>query len=367
MIIACPECSNPFEIEAQRIAPLVQIACPHCQFMMILDFEAANNPALVEEGMQMASGWMSAADYHTATTAPARPTLTPVPEPEVEDEVEVEPEYEPEPEPEPTVEVEVEVEPEPEPEPEPQVAARVSPTTPAPHPVAAPPTPRMPAVAEDEPAAAPPAEPEPRVVETPPSPARASLQIQLDESMEEDEVVTTIRSDLAPPVSTPVPSRPAIEADEPPTTPVSVRRPAAQATPVVAPADFDDKPTSIATVDTRQPPHSPPPPDRGGTVVGPAPSRPAAEAPRPAPEPRVATAATAEPEAPTRADSPRPKPRFETFDEPVVDAPKSSAFATVMVALLLLLALGLVGASLALRGTPDPRPLLEDLYRQYLK
>ena len=40
---------------------------------------------------------------------------------------------------------------------------------------------------------------------------------------------------------------------------------------------------------------------------------------------------------------------------------------TVVVSLLLLAALGLVGASLALKNTADPRPLLEDLIRQTVK
>jgi hypothetical protein len=46
---------------------------------------------------------------------------------------------------------------------------------------------------------------------------------------------------------------------------------------------------------------------------------------------------------------------------------RSSPLGTAVVALLLVAALGLVGASVALKNTPDPRPLLEDLYRQYVK
>mgnify|MGYP000117596318 CR=1 FL=1 len=86
MIIACPECESPFELRDENIAALVQIECPHCKFRMILDFAAANDASLVEEGMRMASGFRSAADYHAATTAPAapapEPTIAPVPAPE---------------------------------------------------------------------------------------------------------------------------------------------------------------------------------------------------------------------------------------------------------------------------------------------
>ena len=66
MIIACPECSSPFEVQDQAIAPLVQVACPNCQFRMILDFEAANNPSLMDPGMGTANGFRSAADYLAA-------------------------------------------------------------------------------------------------------------------------------------------------------------------------------------------------------------------------------------------------------------------------------------------------------------
>jgi len=48
VIIACPECTKPFEVEDSEIAPLVQIECPHCVFRMILDFEAANDASLIE-------------------------------------------------------------------------------------------------------------------------------------------------------------------------------------------------------------------------------------------------------------------------------------------------------------------------------
>src|SRR5690606_3183682 len=83
VIIACPECTNPFEIADGHIAPLVQIECPTCNFRMILDFEAANDASLREEGMGMAQGFRDAASYRQAvgagqigyspSTSPAQP------------------------------------------------------------------------------------------------------------------------------------------------------------------------------------------------------------------------------------------------------------------------------------------------------
>jgi DNA-directed RNA polymerase subunit RPC12/RpoP len=81
MIIVCPACSDPYQIEDEKIAPLVQIACPHCQDRIILDFEAANDASLVEPGMQTAHGFRTEAEYRQAaggeTAAPAAPKPTP--------------------------------------------------------------------------------------------------------------------------------------------------------------------------------------------------------------------------------------------------------------------------------------------------
>ena len=54
MIIACPDCESPFELRDENIAALVQLECPSCSFRMILDFAAANDASLVEDGMKMA-------------------------------------------------------------------------------------------------------------------------------------------------------------------------------------------------------------------------------------------------------------------------------------------------------------------------
>jgi DNA-directed RNA polymerase subunit RPC12/RpoP len=80
MIIACPDCSGPYQLPDDDIAPLVQVACPHCTYRIILDFEAANDPRLVEPGMRVASGYDSEADYRRALAGPAAPAPeTPAP------------------------------------------------------------------------------------------------------------------------------------------------------------------------------------------------------------------------------------------------------------------------------------------------
>jgi DNA-directed RNA polymerase subunit RPC12/RpoP len=91
MIIACPTCARPFQVLDEQIAPLVQVACPHCSFRLILDFEAANEPSLIDPGTQMASGYRSEAHYRgqgaeaaevtTTPPAPESPTSSPVHEP----------------------------------------------------------------------------------------------------------------------------------------------------------------------------------------------------------------------------------------------------------------------------------------------
>jgi DNA-directed RNA polymerase subunit RPC12/RpoP len=63
MFIVCPSCSGPFRIHADQIAPLVQVACPHCEYRVILDFEAANEPSLREPGHQFAQGYETAQAY----------------------------------------------------------------------------------------------------------------------------------------------------------------------------------------------------------------------------------------------------------------------------------------------------------------
>lgn len=89
MIIACPECTSPFQVLDDQIAALLQVECPTCRFRMILDFEAANDASLQEAGMRMAQGFRDEAAYRQAVgdgsvsyeAAPARPRV-PTPEPE---------------------------------------------------------------------------------------------------------------------------------------------------------------------------------------------------------------------------------------------------------------------------------------------
>ncbi|MGB1700629.1 MAG: hypothetical protein ACPHRO_11785, partial [Nannocystaceae bacterium] len=77
MIIACPTCAGPFQVLDEQIAPLLQVACPHCSFRLILDFEAANDPSLIDPGTQMASGYRSEADYRSVAAGAGVPTAAP--------------------------------------------------------------------------------------------------------------------------------------------------------------------------------------------------------------------------------------------------------------------------------------------------
>jgi DNA-directed RNA polymerase subunit RPC12/RpoP len=82
MFIVCPSCSGPYSIPADQIAPLVQVACPHCEYRIILDFEAANDPSLREPGHQFAQGYESAEAYfsvysHVTKNPDAKPFVRP--------------------------------------------------------------------------------------------------------------------------------------------------------------------------------------------------------------------------------------------------------------------------------------------------
>ncbi len=80
MFIVCPSCSGPYRIPADQIAPLVQTACPHCEYRVILDFEAANDPSLRDAGQQFAQGFESVEAYasvydHVTSKPDAQPRL----------------------------------------------------------------------------------------------------------------------------------------------------------------------------------------------------------------------------------------------------------------------------------------------------
>ncbi|MBX7083872.1 MAG: hypothetical protein K1X88_31975, partial [Nannocystaceae bacterium] len=67
-----------------------------------------------------------------------------------------------------------------------------------------------------------------------------------------------------------------------------------------------------------------------------------------------------------RPPRPRPAPPPVVLDEPE-PAPRRSVVGTMLVLLLLVAAVGLTIASVLRKGTPDPRPLLEDLVRGWMK
>ena len=340
MIIACPECSGPFEIPDDQIAALVQIECPHCSFRMILDFAAANDPALVEEGMRMASGFRSAADYRAAASgAVGEPTVRPAPPTPLE-EITTRPET-PRAEAPPLRSV-----PQHEPEPPPRAEAQQfrppfenteaprSQTVVAerqpPHDVR--PQPRATVSPQPEP-------PPPRgetVVGPPPEPPPSYPDY-------DEDAPTRVHDFAVAPAEAaelPVPRR------EAPTSGTFRRPPAAQWTPPAAPTSQsyrDESPSEEA--ETRPEPELPPPPSRPAF-------RPAVEAP--APVPRAARVDTYADELDTSS---------ELDDYPVR---KGGVAGTVVVSILLVAALALLGASLALKNTADPRPLLEDLFRNGL-
>ena len=399
MIISCPECAGPFEVPDDRIAALVQVACPHCAFRMILDFAAANDPGLVEQGMRMASGFRSAADYHASVQVAAAPVETEAvaleattDEPAYEASTDEQAAVEPEPEP-------VRARPEPVAQAEPPARVRPEPVAPA----AAPPRSREPArhVSEEArtevhmlprgaekltPVDIPPVRHRP-----PPRPDEEDIAVNVPNPA--TEIVRTV---VGPPPTPPSPDEVAIDiddedeqetvSDQPP-----VRTPATPAERAAHPAFGDDEdedvPTMVVTSETRDAARremdaalaarrSRPEPEADKTPSG-------RERPRPPhTPPGRAKPRDGEPEAPppvTPADKgerPVRRPADETTLPPVEPLDdeegvpeRMSTFGVVMVVLLLLIAGGLLGASIALNEghSPDPRPLLEKLYRQYVK
>jgi hypothetical protein len=393
MIIACPECSGPFEIPDDRIAALVQIECPHCTFRMILDFAAANDPSLVEEGMQMASGFRSAADYRAAASgAVAEPALRPAPPPPLE---------------------EVTTRPEPGLSPRPAELRPVARETEATRP-----------------------EPARRVVDTPlreptrpePSPSAerfgpppSSIPTPIEQPAARRSGVTEIgHVSVSPPREPAMPLRGDTQVGPAPGPPIGYG------------PDYDeDVPTRVhdASVITPQGGSSITPqggssitpqggssitPQGGSSIAAqaaelPSPPRGASETAATRPyggtaERRTAAPQWSPPVAPTYDERQQEPPPEEVETRPEAELPishthrpaveiqqprvaaaesyddldagseyddleyrKGSVAGTVIVTILLLVSLGLLGASLALKNTADPRPLLEDLYRQYMK
>ncbi len=316
MIIACPQCSSPFELRDNEVAELVQLDCPHCRFRMILDFAAANDPRLVEAGMRMASGYRNAADYRRALTPAARPILVPVEEPEVRE-------------------------------------------------------PALPAAADT--GGPRPSEPAPREVARAEQPAAEARPAE-----------TKV-------VETPRPAEPRRVADVPrPAAPRPVAAEAGDAPGRRQDVDFDgDLPTRVAQRQSTQigmvPPGIPMPvADAGSRGSG----ERRAESPGAPMKPGVAPAAEATAaERRSAAATTRPLPEPETqapprpvrrVSEPIAAAPtaiddgleptprRGGAVGAFFLVMLLVLVAGLTVASLLRKNTVDPRPLLEDLYRQYI-
>ena len=79
MIIACPSCSSPYQLRDKDVASLVQVECPSCDSRVILDFEAANDPSLVEAGTQTTNSYADEAAYfsHSGALAAAAPAPKP--------------------------------------------------------------------------------------------------------------------------------------------------------------------------------------------------------------------------------------------------------------------------------------------------
>lgn len=99
MIILCPDCSKPYELPDSQVSALVRVACPHCSHAVILDFEAANDPSLREEGHSLTHGFRSREQYlqslggeHAQTAAnhapppPQESPAPPMPSPRIQEE-----------------------------------------------------------------------------------------------------------------------------------------------------------------------------------------------------------------------------------------------------------------------------------------
>jgi hypothetical protein len=352
MIIACPECSGPFELRDGDIAELVQLDCPSCSFRMILDFAAANDPRLVEVGMKMASGYRSATDYRDATSG--RPPLHAVDEAA-----------------------------------EPLAAANE--------------------VARADEAAR--ADQAAREYEL----ARDDQATRADEALRTEHAA---RADEAARQGAQAArehaAREAARVADEAARVVAARAAdaeSARVARVAADADWDDdeetrvaissRPDPAAAAPTRTPSvaASPRPARTGETVVGPMPSR-ASERADAAGRPSEETTepvrhrdevvarggeATGErrvkPPLEPAAEAPRPRVTDDrpsrrgaepvAFADPDADLDleprKGGVLGALLLVLLLVLAVGITIASVVRRDTPDPRPLLEDLYRQYLQ
>jgi DNA-directed RNA polymerase subunit RPC12/RpoP len=347
LIIACPECVSPFQVLDDQISALVQIECPTCSFRMILDFAAANDAALREEGMQYAQGFRDEATYRqavgaegyatssvasSASTQAAGPELRAVPEPE--------PELEPEPQ----------LEPEPEPEPVAHVAEPVGRSTFTPSPTHTPVAPVQPVQPQAEPVRAkPPVRARPTLIaHTAPPPVRTPAELSAAVGP------TTPAADHATPA---VDQRPEAAID----THVGPHPRAEVAAPVEARPAQPEAPADEFAVDLDEPEVEP-------------------EARAPQPRPRPVEQAEAQPRTPPHSPATPPSTTKPTPDEPELPAietkpeppekveptgKKGSALRTAFLMLLLLVligAAGLMGWSVIETQDPNPLPMLKDKF-----
>jgi DNA-directed RNA polymerase subunit RPC12/RpoP len=334
LIIACPECTSPFQVLDDQIAPLLQIECPTCSFRMILDFAAANDAGLRENGMQYAQGFLDEASYrmavggevsYAASEPPAARGEAPAAKPELRAV----------PEPEPTVE--------PEPEPEPQ-------TPPAWTPAVAEPEPERPAPVQPQPEPArakPPVRARPTLIaHTAPPPVRQPAELipprpeaEPAEAAIDTHVGPAPRAEVAAPIEVPRPADDAqlevpadefsVDLDEPVEPEVQVTRPRPQ--PIEQPIQHDEP-------QLRTPPHTPATP----STTKPIPDETGGE-----------DEATEAPEV----DSKTPQPEQT--------GKKGGALRTVFLMLLLLVlmgAAGLMGWSVIETQDPNPLPMLKDKF-----
>jgi hypothetical protein len=181
----------------------------------------------------------------------------------------------------------------------------------------------------------------PPAATTAPAAPRPIVPIGLDE---DDDASETI-------VRTPAVGRPTVIGMAPPPARTEVRAAEAETEPARSRAD------ALAQAGVPEPIDAPPP-------------RAEAPAARPAPRPTPVTPPR-EPATTPAAATPRPRPARIEAPAPIEEAAepeprRSGAFGTVVLMILLLAAVGLTAASIVRKNTPDPRPLLEDLYRQYV-
>jgi hypothetical protein len=392
MIISCPECAGPFEVPDDRISALVQVACPHCAFRMILDFAAANDPGLVEQGMRMASGFRSAADYHASVQAAGGLVAVPAEAAAAAEATTGEPiaatpvAQAPAPEPARTVparEPPVRVRPEPR-APVTTTPAATPPRSVAPSPVVEPVRPAASGRSEPSEDARTELHMLPRgaermvPVDIPPvrrAPVpRDDEDIAVSVPAPATEVVRTVVGPA--PVAAP-PDEVAIDIDdEDEAAPPAATSGEHRAHPAFGDDEDEDLPTMVVPPDTARqqvmeelarrrpqpeaepaqgrerphPPHSPPVPPKVTTR-----------------DDEVPAATSMSDEAPTIAKPSGDLADFDDDDD--VEQERMSTFGVIVVVFLLLVAGGLVGASVALNAdhSPDPRPLLEKLYRQHVK